>query len=76
MGEQPDSFSHEVTGAPDLVINTLSKFHTLNTTPHELKPSDEIISSHPSLEPYQGDTTRLREHDAVNPNEGTETLPA
>jgi Zn-dependent protease with chaperone function len=47
--KQEDRFAVEVTGDPDLVIHTLTKIHTLDATPHELKPSDEIISSHPSL---------------------------
>lgn len=44
-----DQFAVEATGDPELVIRTLTKLHTLNASPHQLKPGDEIISSHPSL---------------------------
>ena len=36
-------------GDGEFVIQTLTKLHTLNATPHRLKASDEAISTHPSL---------------------------
>lgn len=44
-----DQFAVEVTGDPEAVIATLTKLHTLNASPHQLKRSDELLSSHPSL---------------------------
>jgi len=44
-----DRFAVEVIGDQELVIATLTKLHTLNASPHQLRPSDEILSSHPSL---------------------------
>lgn len=44
-----DHFAVEVTGDPERVIHTLTKLHTLNATPHQLRRSDELLSSHPSL---------------------------
>jgi len=36
-------------GDPEIVIRALTKIHTLNASPHRLKPSDEALHSHPSL---------------------------
>ncbi len=44
-----DRFAVQATQNPELVIATLTKLHTLNASPHRLRPSDEIFSSHPSL---------------------------
>jgi Zn-dependent protease with chaperone function len=44
-----DRFAVAVTGDPERVIQTLTKLHTLNATPHQLRRSDELLSSHPSL---------------------------
>lgn len=44
-----DRFAVEATGDPELVIRALTKLHTLNASPHTLKPGDEALSSHPSL---------------------------
>jgi Zn-dependent protease with chaperone function len=46
---EADLFAVEAAGDPELVIATLTKLHTLNASPHRLKPSDELLSSHPSL---------------------------
>jgi len=47
--EAADRFAVEVTGDPELVIRALTRLHTLGETPHQLKPSDEALSTHPSL---------------------------
>lgn len=47
--EEADRFAVEATGDPELVIRTLRKLHTLNASPHHLKPSDEALMAHPSL---------------------------
>lgn len=47
--EAADRFAVEVTGDPELVIRVLTKLHTLEASPHELKRADEAISTHPSL---------------------------
>lgn len=47
--EEADRFAVEWTGDPKLVIRSLTRLHTLNASPHRLKPSDEAISTHPSL---------------------------
>jgi STE24 endopeptidase len=47
---EADRFAVEATGDPELVIRALSKIHTLNETPYRLKPIDEALSSHPSLQ--------------------------
>jgi Zn-dependent protease with chaperone function len=47
--QEADRFAVDYTGDAELVIQTLTKLHILNATPHELKPSDEAISTHPSL---------------------------
>lgn len=85
--EMADRFAVEVTGDPDLVIHTLTKIHTLDATPHELKPSDEIISSHPSLKNRIVAIRRAfpttdsaapspSETGPLNEDKGTEKLPA
>ncbi len=48
--ELADRFAVDSTGGDgEFVIATLTKLHTLNAMPHQLKPSDELLSSHPSL---------------------------
>lgn len=48
--EVADQFAVDVFhGDGEFVIQTLTKLHTLNASPHQLKPSDEIMSTHPSL---------------------------
>lgn len=47
--EEADRFAVQTTGDPELVIRALRKIHTLNATPHILKPADEALSTHPSL---------------------------
>lgn len=44
-----DAFAVRACGDPELVIRTLVKLHTLNESPHRLKPMDEAVASHPSL---------------------------
>ena len=46
---EADALAVEWTGDPELVIRALTKLHTLAGTPGRLKPSDEFLSSHPSL---------------------------
>ncbi|GEM_PF-4412765 len=38
------------TGDPELVIRSLTRIHTLNTSLHRLKLSDEVLQNYPSLE--------------------------
>jgi Zn-dependent protease with chaperone function len=47
--EAADRFAVDATGDAELVVRALRKLHTLNATPHTLKPSDEALSTHPSL---------------------------
>jgi|GEM_PF-2627858 len=47
--EAADRFAVDATGDAERVIHTLRKLHTLNGTPHYLRPADEAISTHPSL---------------------------
>jgi Zn-dependent protease with chaperone function len=47
---EADRFALEETRDPDLVIRALTKIHDLNQTPHRLKPIDEAINTHPSLD--------------------------
>lgn len=48
--EAADQFAVDAFhGDGEFVIQTLTKLHTLNASPHQLKPSDEIMSTHPSL---------------------------
>lgn len=44
-----DAFAVRALGDPELVIRTLIKLHTLNESPHRMKPLDEAVASHPSL---------------------------
>lgn len=46
---EADALAVQWTGDPELVIRALTKLHTLNASPHRLKPGDELVSSHPSL---------------------------
>ena len=48
--EAADRFAVEAMGDPELVIRALTKIHDLNLSPHRLKPADEVLHSHPSLE--------------------------
>ena len=45
-----DRFAVKVVGDPEIVIRALTRIHDLNESPHRLKPSDEALASHPSLE--------------------------
>jgi Zn-dependent protease with chaperone function len=47
--EEADRFAMELTGDPELVIRMLTPIHTLSAQRHQLKRSDEAISTHPSL---------------------------
>jgi Zn-dependent protease with chaperone function len=48
--EAADRFAvDEMRDDGEFVIQTLTKLHTRNASPHQLKPSDEMLSSHPSL---------------------------
>ncbi|MGV3722948.1 MAG: M48 family metallopeptidase, partial [Actinomycetota bacterium] len=47
--EVADRFAVDVTGDPELVIRMLTRLHTLESSPQQLKRSDEAISTHPSL---------------------------
>ncbi len=60
---EADRFAVQATGDPALVIATLTKLHTLNATPHQLKRSDELLSSHPSLA-HRIEAIRSRDNDA------------
>ena len=46
---EADALAAQWTGDPELVIRALTKIHLLNASPSRLKPSDEALSSHPSL---------------------------
>ena len=46
---EADALAAQWTGDPELVIRALTKMHLLNASPSQLKPSDEALSSHPSL---------------------------
>jgi Zn-dependent protease with chaperone function len=47
---EADAFAADMIGDPELVARALSKIHHINQTPGRLKPHDEALSSHPSLE--------------------------
>ena len=47
---EADRFAVDVTRDAELVIRALTRIHDLNAIPHRLKPADEAIHSHPSLE--------------------------
>ena len=47
---EADRFAVDVTGDAELVIRALTRIHDLNAMPHRLKPADEAIHSHPSME--------------------------
>jgi len=46
---QADQFAVALIGDPELFIRSIRKIHTLDATPHMLKPSDEKLATHPSL---------------------------
>jgi Zn-dependent protease with chaperone function len=46
---EADALAVEWTGDPELVIRALTKLHALAGAPERLKPSDEFLSTHPSL---------------------------
>lgn len=48
--EEADRFAAEVTGDKELVIRALTKVHAINETPQRLRPLDEALATHPSLE--------------------------
>lgn len=48
--EAADRFAVDTMGDPELVIRALTKIHDLDLSPHRLKPVDEALHSHPSLE--------------------------
>jgi Zn-dependent protease with chaperone function len=59
--EEADAYAVELTNDPELVIRALTKVHTLSASPHTLKPSDEVLQSHPSLK-HRIEAIRKRSH--------------
>ena len=47
--EEADRVAVELTQDPDLVVRALTHLHQCNASPARLKPSDEALSTHPSL---------------------------
>lgn len=46
---EADRFAVAVIKDPELVVRALTKMHTINESPHRMRTTDEVLSTHPSL---------------------------